>query len=228
MRALLVDLKQLAFDYAVLAYVRNLEHSRKNPKEALWLACLAVSQCIGANEHPRFTHERWREYLLAGDGRIGYAQWLILSIDDRFCRSKLLSVVGWLLSKAHDPGLPCPSLLAESDQWIRARKAIEIAGRYRVTHAPFRIGSKATVPAWMKSLDDGMRWSFWEFAASLNVRSNPRMHLCEEGFDLAEGNGGFWEEDGRVPISDWVAQVVDDSTRLGYWEFVAHSVAAEG
>jgi len=38
--------------------------------------------------------------------------------------------------------------------------------------------------------------------------------------ELAEEHGGHWGEHPDHPTSDWVLQVVDDDTRLGYWQWV--------
>lgn len=36
--------------------------------------------------------------------------------------------------------------------------------------------------------------------------------------------GGTWGEHPRFPASDWAAEAASDSTRLGYWEWVANQV----
>lgn len=36
-----------------------------------------------------------------------------------------------------------------------------------------------------------------------------------------------WSEDEVFPAADWKAEVANDDTRLGYWEWVAHKREAE-
>jgi hypothetical protein len=37
---------------------------------------------------------------------------------------------------------------------------------------------------------------------------------------LKAANGGHWGEHPDYGLSEWQAEVVEDSTRLGYWEWV--------
>jgi hypothetical protein len=38
--------------------------------------------------------------------------------------------------------------------------------------------------------------------------------------DLADRTGGYWSEHPNYPVEDWVAAVVNEDTRQGYWEWV--------
>jgi len=38
--------------------------------------------------------------------------------------------------------------------------------------------------------------------------------------DLADQTGGYWSEHPDYPVEDWVAAVVNEDTRQGYWEWV--------
>lgn len=38
--------------------------------------------------------------------------------------------------------------------------------------------------------------------------------------ELQEQHGGYWGEHPKFPVEDWVAAVVNEDTRQGYWEWV--------
>jgi hypothetical protein len=41
---------------------------------------------------------------------------------------------------------------------------------------------------------------------------------------LKEAHGGMWGEHADFPVEDWVMEVTNNDTRLGYWEWVADGV----
>lgn len=41
---------------------------------------------------------------------------------------------------------------------------------------------------------------------------------------LSELHGGTWGEYDDYPVEDWVAEVINDDTRLGYWEWAADKI----
>jgi hypothetical protein len=44
--------------------------------------------------------------------------------------------------------------------------------------------------------------------------------LAKQAEALREQHDGFWGEHAEHSVSDWQAEVADDDTRLGYWEWV--------
>ncbi len=48
--------------------------------------------------------------------------------------------------------------------------------------------------------------------------------MSEVSQRLAKDHGGYWGEHPEYPWSDWVGEVEGNSTRLGYWEWVAEQI----
>ena len=46
--------------------------------------------------------------------------------------------------------------------------------------------------------------------------------------ELQEQHGGYWGEHPKFPVEDWVAAVVNEDTRQGYWEWVESRVIDMG
>lgn len=46
--------------------------------------------------------------------------------------------------------------------------------------------------------------------------------------DIIDNNGGYWSEGGHpdYPVEDWQFEVTNGDTRMGYWEWVAHTGGA--
>lgn len=42
---------------------------------------------------------------------------------------------------------------------------------------------------------------------------------AKEAIRLQEAHGGFWGECPGRPVSDWLDQIRNEETRLGYWEW---------
>ena len=45
---------------------------------------------------------------------------------------------------------------------------------------------------------------------------------------LKAANGGHWGEHPEYGLSEWQAEVEEDSTRLGYWEWVDARICESG
>jgi hypothetical protein len=41
---------------------------------------------------------------------------------------------------------------------------------------------------------------------------------------LIEEHGGYWEEHSGYTVGEWMREVSEGNTRLGYWEWVAVSI----
>jgi len=41
---------------------------------------------------------------------------------------------------------------------------------------------------------------------------------------MAKNNGGYWGSHLDYPVSDWIADVMEDGTRQGYWKWVCDRV----
>jgi len=44
--------------------------------------------------------------------------------------------------------------------------------------------------------------------------------------ELRESLGGMWGEHHLFPASDWILDVRDEGTRIGYWEWVVNQIEA--
>ena len=53
------------------------------------------------------------------------------------------------------------------------------------------------------------------------------LYLFNEAEHLRAEHGGTWGEHPDFPASDWMYEVSNGDTRLGYWEWCAASMPAE-
>lgn len=51
-----------------------------------------------------------------------------------------------------------------------------------------------------------------------------KISLALEALDLAKHFGGNWGEHPQHEVGDWAEEVALESTRLGYWEWVANRI----
>lgn len=51
--------------------------------------------------------------------------------------------------------------------------------------------------------------------------------MSEEARKLAKANGGVWSEHLTYALKDWRAQVANDYTRQGYWDWVLRQMEDE-
>jgi hypothetical protein len=53
------------------------------------------------------------------------------------------------------------------------------------------------------------------------------LYLSKKAERLRVAHGGTWGEHPDLPASDWMYEVSNGDTRLGYWEWCAASTPAE-
>lgn len=51
--------------------------------------------------------------------------------------------------------------------------------------------------------------------------------MCDAAWKLCNKNGGIWGSYPKYPKEDWVSEVINNDTVLGYWNWVSVHVEQE-